>query len=181
MKARWLTLALTLVSPLASAADWELSADGAYVIDVRARLAWPRCVEGMTWNGSTCLGQPQMLDHGQAQNLASTRWKAENVRWRLPTSHELQRLVSRQTQPPGLDAWLFPAAPAGWHWSGSSTVNTAPVNPYNYGNVMQGRTEDNTNRLDFLRGWAVNLTTGEAAGDVNRRSRLPVRLVRPAF
>ncbi len=46
---------------------------------------------------------------------------------------------------------------------------------------MQGRTEDNTNRLDFLRGWAVNLTTGEAAGDVNRRSRLPVRLVRPAF
>lgn len=27
--------------------DWSLSADGAYVLDHRAGLAWPRCVEGM--------------------------------------------------------------------------------------------------------------------------------------
>lgn len=180
MKAGWCLLVLVLAPWVANAADWEVSADGAYVIDVKARLAWPRCVEGMVWTGSTCTGQPQLFDHAQAQALAVTRWKAENVRWRLPTTHELQRLVNRQANPVGLNPELFPAAPGDWHWSGSTTVITAAVNPYNYGNVMQGRTEENTNRLDLMKGWAVNLSTGEAAGDASRRSRLPVRLVRPA-
>jgi hypothetical protein len=181
MKAWLMTWALVVFSTIASAADWEVSPDGAYVIDVKARLAWPRCVEGMVWNGSVCTGEPQLLDHAQAQTLATSRWKAENVRWRLPTSHELQRLVQRQVVPPGPDARLFPGAPGGWHWSGSATVNTAQANPYNYGNVMKGRAGDEANRLNFLHGWAVNLSSGEAAGDVSRRSRLPVRLVRPAF
>lgn len=180
MKA-WLLLLLGAgVAPLGLAADWELSADGAYVIDVKAKLAWPRCVEGMVWTGSTCTGEPQLFDHAQAQALAVARWKAENVRWRLPTTHELQRLVNRLASPVGLNPALFPAAPGAWHWSGSTTIITAAVNPYNYGNVMQGRTENNTNRLDLAKAWAVNLSTGEAAGDASRRSRLPVRLVRPA-
>ncbi len=175
MKAGWCLLVLALAPWAANAADWEVSTDGAYVIDVKARLAWPRCVEGMVWSGSACVGQAQLFDHAEAQALATTRWKAENVRWRLPTSHELKRLAPRLA-----DAGLFPGAPGGWYWSGSTTVNTAQSNPYNYGNVMQDRAGDATNRLNFLHGWAVNLSTGEATGDVNRRSRLPVRLVRPA-
>lgn len=175
MKRGLLALACCLAASAGGAADWAVSADGAYVIDVRARLAWPRCIEGMSWNGGACAGTPQLLDHAEAQALAVNRWKAESVRWRLPTSHELKRLAGHM----GTD--LFPGSPGGWYWSGSATVNTAQANPYNYGNVMQGRSGDATNRLNYLHGWAVNLSTGEAAGDVSRRNRLPVRLVRPAF
>ena len=42
---------------------------------------------------------------------------------------------------------------------------------------MQGRTSENTTQLAFLHAWAVNLATGEARGDVLKRTELPVRLV----
>ena len=51
---------------------------------------------------------------------------------------------------------------------------------YNYGNVMQGSTGGTSSQLgSFRNGWAVDMATGEASGDVARSSRLPVRLVRP--
>ena len=83
------------------AADWSLSADGAYVLDQRAGLAWPRCVAGMQWNGKTCTGQPLLLDRAEATALASERWKAEGVDWRIPRAAELQRLVDKSLSPYG--------------------------------------------------------------------------------
>ena len=82
------------------------------MIDTRARLAWPRCVEGMRWSGNGCTGVPQLLSYGQAQALARQRWQAEGVRWRLPRVNELRRLVNRQALPPSVDTQLFPAMPA---------------------------------------------------------------------
>ena len=161
---------------------FALSEDGDYVIDLKARLAWPRCVEGMKWDGKTCTGQPRLFDHAEAQAHALARWKAEGARWRLPHTAELQRLVDRSLPRQGLDPLLFPLAPREWHWSGTAAVNTgAPVNPYSYDNVQKGRTPENANRLAYLHGWAVNLVNGEARGDVDKHTRLPVRLVRPAF
>ena len=58
---------------------FALSDDGAYVIDLQARLAWPRCVEGMVWDGKTCTGKPQLFDHAQASIHALARWKAEGL------------------------------------------------------------------------------------------------------
>ena len=49
------------------------SADGAYVIDPRSKLAWPRCVEGMVWNGRTCTGEPQLMTHAEATAWAARR------------------------------------------------------------------------------------------------------------
>mgnify|MGYP006976400431 CR=1 FL=1 len=49
------------------------------VIDAEARLAWARCVVGMEWNGKTCTGKPDRLDHGQALAIASAR--AHNPRF----------------------------------------------------------------------------------------------------
>ncbi|MDH4462786.1 MAG: DUF1566 domain-containing protein [Acidovorax sp.] len=158
--------------------DWAVSADGAMVLDQRAGLAWSRCVEGMQWNGKTCTGEPRLLDRAEATALASERWKAEGVGWRLPRAAELQRLVDKSLQPPGLNPILFPRAPGQWHWS--STVNTtAPrINQYTYGNIVQGRSGDGAQQGAMLNGWAVNLTSGEARGDAARTSKLPVRLVR---
>ena len=170
------------VAAQADAPQLVLSEDGAYVIDIKAKLAWPRCVEGMVWDGKTCTGKPQLFDHAQANAHALARWKAEGIRWRLPHTTELKRLVDPRLTPPGLDPTLFPAAPREWHWSGTANIRAGgQVNQYSYDNIQQGRTNENADRMAYLHGWAVNLVTGEARGDVSKRSSLPLRLVRPAF
>ena len=177
-------LALAVASPGAWAADprFALSEDGAYVIDLQAKLAWPRCVEGMLWDGKTCTGQPLLFDHAQANAHAVARWKAEGIRWRLPHTTELKRLVDKHLPQQGLDPVLFPAAPREWHWSGTANVRAAgQVNQYSYENIQQGRNNNNADRMAYLHGWAVNLVTGDARGDVAKRTPLPLRLVRPAF
>ena len=151
------------------------------VRDAKSRLVWRRCVEGMVWANGTCQGQPQLMDLPAAQALALAEFKATKVRWRLPQVTELRLLHRSAGATTGaLDAAMFPAAPTQWHWTASTTVRGGPAfNPYNYGNIAQGRVADDANRLGFLHGWAVNLGTGEAAGDVPRRTALAVRLVRP--
>lgn len=166
----------------AESARFVLSEDGAHVIDLQAKLAWPRCVEGMAWDGKTCTGQPQLFDHAQASAHALARWKSEGIRWRLPHTTELKRLVDLGRDPPGLDPTLFPAAPREWHWSGTANVRAAgQVNQYSYENIQSGRNNNNADRMAYLHGWAVHLVTGEARGEVGKRTALPLRLVRPAF
>lgn len=175
-------LALWLLAQSAAAeasGDWTLSHDGAYVIDTRAQLAWPRCVEGMAWNGSTCTGKPLLLDRAEATARATERWQAEGIGWRLPRAAELQRLVDKSLSPAGLNPVLFPAAPGQWHWSATANVSAPGTNPYNYGNIAQGRAGESARQAAMINGWAVNLSTGQARGDAARASKLPVRLVRP--
>lgn len=157
---------------------WTLSPDGSLVIDQRARLAWPRCVEGMTWTGNACRGVPRLFTYGEAQALVRSRWKAEGVRWRLPRVNELRRLVNRSTRPPSVDRQLFPAMPRDWLWTGTASVNATAVNPYAYGNVARGGAGESS--LSVQQSWAVHMATGEASGEVGRATRLHVQLVRPA-
>lgn len=150
---------------------WIVSPDGTWVVDERARLAWARCVEGMRWTGSTCAGQPELFTHGEAQARARQRGQAEGLRWRLPRVPELKRLAAQQAVP-------LPGAPQQWHWTGTASVNAARVNPYAYDNVARGGMGES--RLSAPQGWAVDMGSGEARGDVGRGARLPLRLVRPA-
>lgn len=161
-----------------SSARMTPSPDGNLVVDPRAHLAWARCVEGMYWNGQTCTGKARLLTYKEAQALIKQRNETEGVRWRLPRVNELRRLVNRSTNPPSMDASLFPAAPADWYWTGTSSVNTSTVNPYAYGNVMRGGVGGST--LAVQQGWAVDMSTGQANGEVHRSEQLMLRLVRPA-
>jgi hypothetical protein len=152
-----------------------LTRDGAFVVDARSRLAWPRCVEGMQWSGTTCTGEPRLMSYGEASAWAAARAKADGVPWRLPRVPELRRWAGKNGKAEEPAAGLFPAAPMDWHWTMTVSIDTRSVNPYNYDNIRQGRTEGD--RLGVQQGWAVNMATGEAQGDVPRRSRLVVRLV----
>lgn len=171
-------LPVALAAPPEPAVEWAVSDDGATVIDVRAQLAWPRCVEGMRWTGKTCTGKPLLLDRAEATAHAADRWKAEGVPWRLPRAAELQRLVNKAANPPGMDTRLFPASPDLWYWSSTANVSGLRSNQYNYNTIRQGREGDSAAQMAMLNGWAVSLSTGEARGDVARGSKLPVRLVR---
>ncbi len=159
----------------AGATALQVSQDGKYVIDRRARLLWPRCVEGMHWNGRTCAGLPGLFTHKQAQALAAERAKSEGVRWRLPRVNELRRLIARDIRPQGLSPELFPDAPRGWHWTGTAAVNARPVNPYNYSNISGSAAP----QLSAQQAWAIDLDSLESRPDMGRGNQLMVRLVRP--
>lgn len=165
------------------AAALALSPDGSLVVDTRAKLAWPRCVEGMQWNGKTCTGTPLELDYAQAQAHAQARWKAENLPWRLPRAAELRRLVDKSASTPGLDTRLFPAAPSGWHWASNTNVQGGLAgNQYNYGNVeraqRQGQGGESLDSTRVNQRFAVDLETGDIRSDAAKYSKLHFRLVR---
>lgn len=155
----------------------SLSSDGAYVIDVHAKLAWPRCAQGMRWDGKTCTGQAQRVSYAKATALARARRQADGAPWRLPRLTELRRLVGGAGNPTGLDPVLFPGATNDWHWSATANVDQASVNKYNYGNIVKNRKPQDSAGNTLLNGWAVNLETGESRGDMNRNTKLSVRLV----
>ncbi len=165
-------------APSTPTAALEPSEDGQLVIDRRSKLAWARCAEGMQWNGTTCFGQRQLFDRTQALARAQARAQQDGLRWRLPRAPELRRLVDKQANPPGLPRALFPAAPGDWHWSGTITIQNYSNNPYNYGNMAQGSASTGS-RLATQVGWAVDVDSGEARGDMPRSSKLALRLVRP--
>jgi hypothetical protein len=150
-----------------------LSADGAYVLDAQNKLAWLRCVEGMTWNGHNCVGEARLMTYTTAQSLAAARAKADGVAWRLPRIHELRRIKEDAAS-----TTLFPADPQSWTWSGNASINIAQTNPYNYGNIASG-SSNQQERLSARLGWAVHLGNGESRGDISRGKALVVRLVRP--
>src|SRR2546427_1298998 len=52
--------------------------DGRDVIDRRARLLWPRCVEGMQWNGKTCTGLPELFTHKQEIGRAPSELQSQS-------------------------------------------------------------------------------------------------------
>lgn len=157
-----------------------LVADGATVVQAASRLVWSRCVEGMRWDGRTCVGRPQRVDLAGAQQLAAARRRADGLGWRLPRVPELQRLGSFARRQPAQARQLFPVAPGDPLWSATARVDSADVNPYNYGNIAAGRSAGAAQQEAALFGWAVQPFTGEAVGDVPRATRLPVRLVRAA-
>ena len=179
----WMWLGAVTVSHAATtqapSERFQVLASGDEVADVAAKLVWRRCVEGMVWNGTTCVGTPQLLDHAQAQAVAKAAFESTKLPWRLPHVSELKRLIDNSHNPPRVDPVLFPHTPLQWHWSASvSVAGSSTVNPYNYGNIAQGRTPANTNQVAFLHGWAVNFATGEGQGDVLKRTPMVVRLVR---
>lgn len=151
----------------------QLSADGSEVLDLRARLAWPRCLQGMEWRNQRCEGTLQRLSFGQAQKLAQSKHQADSLRWRLPRAKELQRLRQNAALA-GERAALLPDVPGDWHWTGTAAVNAAPVNQYSYEQTGPGKS-----RLSAQQAWAVDWATGKASGEMGRGNVLLVRLVRP--
>ncbi len=117
-----------------------------------------------------------MVTHAQALALARARSRQEGQRWRLPRVKELQALSRKAAQ--ATTPSLLPTAPGGWLWTDSATIDTRPVNPYDYNNIQRGIDAQNANNMAFLHGWTVHQDTAEARGDTPKRTRLPVRLVR---
>lgn len=158
-------------------APFLLSPDEQMVIDTRAKLAWPRCAEGMEWNGKHCTGLAQTFTYKQAMAHAAQRSKADGQRWRVPRVNEFKRLLDRRSKPQGLSPELFPDAPRDWHWTATAAVNATRLNSYNYSQVDKS---SNLSSLGAQQGWAIDTETLQATPDMGKGNALLLRLVRPA-
>ncbi|WP_417282988.1 DUF1566 domain-containing protein [Comamonas sp.] len=152
-------------------------AQGPWMVDTRARLAWPRCAEGMVWDGKSCGGTARLFTYKQAQAHAAQRSQTEGQRWRLPRVNEFKRLLDRSNQPQGLNPTLFPDAPRDWHWTATASVNTQRLNQYNYSQINRS---ESLSSLSAQQAWAVNTETLQAVPDMGKGNALLLRLVRPA-
>ncbi|MFG6489378.1 DUF1566 domain-containing protein [Roseateles sp. BYS78W] len=163
--------------PPPAAPGFVPGADGTELIDAASGQAWSRCVEGMRWDGHACQGQPALFTHAEALAMARARSQADGHAWRVPRVPELKHFADRLAHAPQ-PATLAPAAPPGWYWTSTVRIESESVNPYAYRNVQRGVTETQANRLVVQAGWAVDARSGEVRGDMPKRERLPLRLVR---
>lgn len=168
---------LGLTTGLAGAQTLAASPDGQALLDAASHRAWSRCAEGLRWDGRGCQGQAALLTYNEALAAARARSEADGLSWRVPLVPELKHFGERLAHAPQ-PAVLAPAAPAGWYWTATARIDSEAVNPYAYRNVQRGATENHVDRLQVQVGWALDPRSGEARGDVPRRERLPVRLVR---
>lgn len=160
---------------------WSLAPDGSHVVQLRSRLVWPRCVEGMHWNGRSCAGTPLWVDHAQALEHARRRSQAEGVGWRLPSARELQVMSQLNMHTVRTEnRALLPEPTLGWCWSGTTSVIRQQANLYNYGDIVRGPGGNGGQHLDMQHGWAVNTGTAEMRSDILRRTPMMLRLVRAA-
>lgn len=178
----FVVLSLLMSTAMAAAQDGlpslVASDDGLFIVDTKTKQVWARCVEGMQWDGQTCSGAPRLSTHAEAQSLANNRTKKDGLKWRVPRVKELQLLTSKSARVRQDKEVLFPVAPGDWLWSDSTSIDTSAVNQYHYKNIERGVSSQTANSLAFLHGWAVNQQTGQARGDMLKRTRLAVRLVR---
>jgi hypothetical protein len=97
-------------------------AAGNVVIDRRTGLAWRRCHEGQTWNGTACSGSASLYTHVQAlahgQSLPT---------WRLPNVKELASLIDHNQLFPALDPVSFPDGLSITVWSSTPYVSNPAV------------------------------------------------------
>ncbi len=173
--------AFAVISLRAAAADVSPtlvpSADGKELVDAGSGHAWSRCVEGMRWDGRGCQGRPAAFTHAEALAMARARSEAEGLAWRVPRVPEIKHFGDRLNHEPHPDA-LAPSSPQGWHWTSTARIDSEAVNRFAYRNVQRGATETRADHLMVQVGWAVDPRSGEAKGDMPKRERLPLRLVR---
>jgi hypothetical protein len=105
-------------------------ASGEQVADHVSHLVWRRCVEGESWEGTTCTGRPQRYKLTEAIARAQHESARTGLPWRLPNIKELHMLVD-ETRVPSIDPETFPRTPTGRHWSSTLTL----WNPYQFWTV----------------------------------------------
>jgi hypothetical protein len=110
---------------------YEILPDGSEVRDTtsNAHLIWERCVEGMTWDGTTCRGVASTFTHEQALQHAAQRALSTGQAWRVPSVKEQNWLVQRYIPSPPIEHPTFPNTPPGPHWTSSPEVR-APGNAW---------------------------------------------------
>jgi len=96
-----------------------VSPDEQEVTDRLSGLTWRRCVEGLTFDGTRCAGQPLVLQWMDTLAHALDEAHDTGVAWRLPNVKELASLLDHEGLP-HIDIKAFPGAANDILWTSSS-------------------------------------------------------------
>lgn len=94
-------------------------------LDTKTGLIWKRCLEGYTWNGSTCTGSTALANWQTALQQAAASTFASNSNWRLPNIKELASIAERGCVNPQVNLTIFPNMPTLIIWSGTPALQPA--------------------------------------------------------
>ncbi|MDQ5939103.1 MAG: hypothetical protein QG557_50 [Pseudomonadota bacterium] len=143
--------AVRLVSSAAPISDkkYIISDNGQEVLDMQTNLIWRRCVEGMLWNGQTCVDEngsgPSFFMFEEALQHAAKQAANTKKGWRLPNVKEITSLMDYSQPDMAINLNVFTATPNAQSWSSSSysadAFNSWIVHLY-YGKVYYDYTED---------------------------------------
>jgi hypothetical protein len=109
-------------APYTPTSDFADNGDGT-ATHLLTGLMWKRCVEGMLWNGSTCLGREKAFDWADAIDQSSSF--AGYSDWRAPTVEELLSIVEFQSDSPTVNRAIFPGTQSSAFWSRSSVAGNS--------------------------------------------------------
>ena len=96
-------------------------------LDTKTGLIWKRCLEGYTWNGSTCTGSTALANWQTALQKAAVSTFAGNSNWRLPNIKELASIAERGCVNPQMNLAIFPNMPTLVIWSGTPASGSQPA------------------------------------------------------
>jgi hypothetical protein len=145
------TSAVRLVSSNTPISDkkYIISDNGQEVLDLQTNLIWRRCVEGMTWNGKTCVDEnatgPSFFMFEEALQHAAKQAAETKKGWRLPNVKEITSLMDYSQTDMTIDSAVFPQTPNAQSWSSSSYTADAFFSwivHFYYGKVYFDYTED---------------------------------------
>ena len=87
-------------TPLLSETIDRFQVKNEVAVDSRSGLMWSRCLLGMTWTGTTCVGTPTVYSWQQVNNMVKTLTYAGYSDWRVPTLDELKLLARTDVSSP---------------------------------------------------------------------------------
>lgn len=138
----------------AQAGTLQPNADGT-ALDTATGLVWKRCMEGQTWDGTTCTGTAAKYNFDAANALTGKVTFAGQSDWRMPNIRELLTIVDDTVYNTTLDKTVFPNALASDVWSGSPVAGYASYawHVYSgYGSSGYGNRSSNVSGVRLVRG-----------------------------
>jgi hypothetical protein len=99
-------------------------ADGT-ALDKKTGLIWKRCMEGYSWNGSSCTGSAGLATWQSALQQAAASTFAGSSSWRLPNMRELASIAERGCVNPQVNLTVFPNMPTVFIWSATPSAQSA--------------------------------------------------------
>lgn len=106
--------------------QYELLNNGSEVKDKKTGLIWQRCLVGMTWNGTACLGTATSYMSENVLSQAAIVANSSTVPWRVPNVKELSSLVDFSCSGYSVNSAIFPFNFSHIFTSNYSQTNSEP-------------------------------------------------------
>ncbi|MEI1280206.1 DUF1566 domain-containing protein [Leptospira venezuelensis] len=100
--------------------SFQIQDSGETILEESTGLIWQRCIFGMVWNGSTCIGSSISL-YWQAANAYCNSLSTAGRIWRLPSARE-STLLSDHSQTTYTSNTYFPNGQGAGGWTSTAAV-----------------------------------------------------------